>query len=200
MQTLSTFATHKARILKLTKGSIINLQVAKDKAGLRLISTVSDCEAVLKVLEKPRRVAPPVPGWVKQRYNETHKLWITKECPAAIRDHGWQPPIFPKVHTGNGLNNFIENFITWSGFRATRINVSGRKLNGKYIKSATRPGSADVSSTINGSVMWETKIGADKPSDKQLKEQAREIAAGGQYHFVKTAEQFLNIFDGILYG
>lgn len=199
---MTPFATLKQKILSITgEGNFINLAVAKQKAGLSMISTVADAEKVLKVLTKPKRITPPVSANVKQRYNEAHQIWFKQRCPEAYKDGHYTEPTMPKIFTGNGLNTFIENYLTWMGYRATRINVSGRKLQGKWIKSSTRTGSADVSSTINGrSVQWETKVGADKASPAQLREQQRERAAGGEYFFVKTAESFLNIFDQIVYG
>lgn len=195
----------KKRILKLTKGSIINLQVAKDKAKIKLISTEDDCKAILRVLEKPRRITPPVPEWVKDRYNEAHRVWFMTENKQAYIDGHYCKPVFPPVHKSNGLTNFALNFITWQGFRATRISASGRKLpgpnGGKWIKGTTRPGSADISATINGkSLMIEIKCGMDVPSDKQLKEQARERRAGGIYEFARTAEDVINLFDSVRFG
>lgn len=197
---MSDFSAHKATILRLTKGSTINLMVAKQKAGLTMIRTVADAEAVLKVLTKPRKITPPVPQYVKDRYNEAHRVWVQREAPNYYKE-GYTSPVMPKIHTGNGLNTFIENFITWMGYRATRINVTGRRINGKWARSSTRTGTADVDSTIKSlAVKWETKAPGDRPSPAQLKEQAREIKAGGQYHFIYSAEQFLGIFDSIVYG
>lgn len=115
----------------------------------------------------------------------------------------------PKVATANGLTQAIVNYINWTGNRATRINVQGRLVEGsmttetgttlskkKWIKSSTRKGTADISSTINGrSAMWEIKIGSDRPSEAQLKEQARERKSGGVYEFIKTIEQFFEVYD-----
>lgn len=106
----------------------------------------------------------------------------------------------------------VVKYLTWLGYRATRVNVQGRLIDGtektatgdligkkKFIKSTTRKGSADVSSTIKGrSVMWEIKIGKDKPSADQLKEQQREEKAGGLYFFIKTPEDFFYNLDTIL--
>lgn len=198
---MSDFATLKKKILKITgPDNWINLAVAKQKAGLTIIRTVADAEKVLRVLTKPRKITPPVPAMVRDRYNEAHKLWATRETPQAIRDHGWTAPVFPKVHTSNGLTAYIINLLTWHGYRATRISASGRKVAGKWIRGSTRPGSADISATCHGSWQIEVKVGQDKPSDKQLKEQEREQRAGGRYDFVKTAEGFIDLFDQVVYG
>lgn len=151
----------------------------------------------------------------KQRYITAHRRWQDREAPAMVKDHGYLATNFPKVGTSNGLQTFIINYINWSGYRATRINVAGRLidqpqrqesgivlLTKKYMPSTTRRGTADVSSTIriNGigaSVMWEIKVGKDKASEAQLKEQEREQRAGGYYFFVKDPEQFFEIYDSL---
>lgn len=115
----------------------------------------------------------------------------------------------PQVSKSNGLTAAIVNYINWTGNRATRINVQGRLVEGsettasgatlskkKWIKSSTRKGTADISSTISGrSAMWEVKCGTDRPRPEQLKEQERERKAGGIYEFVKTMEDFFEKYD-----
>jgi hypothetical protein len=80
----------------------------------------------------------------------------------------------------------------------------GRQINGKFIPSATRKGTADISATIrdkNGigrSIMIEIKVGKDKASQYQLDEQKKERQAGGIYEFISTPEQFFTLFDSII--
>lgn len=161
---------------------------------------------------------PEVMHDFKERYRAAHKINFAREFPAAFKDGFYSQPVLPKVNTSNGLTTYIINFIMWHGYRATRVNVSGRLIETpekqasgvilgtkKYMRSSTRKGSADISSTvpINGvgaSVMWEVKIGSDRPSANQLREQAREERAGGRYYFIKTVNDFLTIFDSLLYG
>lgn len=152
------------------------------------------------------------PLFVKSRYLAAHAENFAAQYPAAFKDHGLPGVVMPKTTTSNGLTTFIVNFLTWKGCRATRINVSGRLIEQpekqasgiilgvkKYMHSRTRKGTADISSTINGkSVMWEVKIGRDRPSQHQLDEQQREQRAGGQYHFVHTAAEFLSLYDQII--
>lgn len=135
------------------------------------------------------------PEW-RIRYNTAHYNYTLLRTPNVIRDGFYTGPTLPKVSTANGLTQFICNFINWSGYRATRINTMGRMVGGRWIHSTTRKGSADISSTIKGrSVMWEVKVGRDRPRPEQLAEQAKERAAGGIYEFVSTPEQFFAIFD-----
>jgi len=69
----------------------------------------------------------------------------------------------------------------------------------KWLPTAGRKGSADVSATIKGrSVMLEVKVGYDKPSEYQLREQELERKAGGIYEFVSTPEEFLAVYDKVV--
>jgi hypothetical protein len=135
------------------------------------------------------------PEW-RLRYNTAHYNYTCQRAPNVVRDGFYTGPTLPKVATANGLTQFICNFINWSGYRATRINTMGRMVGGRWIHSTTRKGSADISSTIKGrSVMWEVKVGRDRPRPEQLAEQQRERQAGGMYEFISTPEQFFAIFD-----
>ena len=46
--------------------------------------------------------------------------------------------------------------------------------------------------------MIEIKIGKDRASDFQLREQERERRAGGIYEFISTPEQFFELYDKIM--
>jgi hypothetical protein len=135
----------------------------------------------------------------KQRYNAAHLRWQELTYPEAFKSGFTHDPSMPVVTKANGLTNYICNFLNWSGHRATRINVSGRKVKDKWIRSTTRKGTADISATINGkSVMIEIKIGRDKPSLEQLAEQIKERNAGGIYEFVSNVEEFFMLYDSII--
>jgi len=134
-----------------------------------------------------------------KRYRDAKFNHQSKQFPQWIKDGHFIEPDRPDIGTANGLQSFIVDFLTWNEWRATRINVMGRQVNGKWIKSSTRTGSSDVSSTIAGkSVMFEVKINKDKPSPAQLKEQERERKAGGEYFFTKTVEDFFIQYDKVL--
>jgi hypothetical protein len=108
---------------------------------------------------------------------------------------------YPDVTTANGLTTFIIAFITWNGGNATRVNVMGRKVGNKWIKSTTRKGTADVTATIRGrSCKFEVKVGRDKPRPEQLAEQTRERAAHGVYEFISTPGDFYAVYDMIVAG
>jgi hypothetical protein len=135
------------------------------------------------------------PIW-KLRYNTAHYNYTLERTPNVVKDGFYTGPPTPVVTKSNGLTTFIINFLNWSGYRATRINTMGRQINGKFIPSATRKGTADISATVKGrSIMIEIKVGKDKPRPEQLTEQQRERQAGGIYEFVHTPEEFFLIFD-----
>ncbi len=198
----------RRRIWTLAKQSVVNIQVAADKAGVQTpIRSVQDAEAVIAVLTKPRRKAPPVPQFVKDRYLAAHRLFFARQYPAASGDGHYATPEIPPVHTSNGLQRYIVNFCTWMGCYGNRINTTGRRVFDKkkgrevWIKGSTATGSGDTVTCIKSDMVWfEVKIGKDGPSDKQLREQSRVIAAGGYYYFTKTAEDFLSHFDAHYYG
>jgi hypothetical protein len=142
------------------------------------------------------------------RYCEAHIANFKANYPTAFKDGHYTPPVPPRVKGANGLTLAIVNFLNWSGHNATRINTMGRPVETfekvaygtlrtkKYIPSQTRKGTADITATIRGrSVKIEVKAGNDKPSPDQLKEQIRELNAGGIYEFVSDMDQFFNFYD-----
>lgn len=149
---------------------------------------------------------------IKERYLQAHENYFKEQYPNAYRNGHYTPPKMPIVAKANGLTTFIINYLTWQGFRATRINVSGRLIDGvektasgavlttkKWMRSTTRKGTADISATINGrSVMLEIKVGRDRPSEHQLIEQQRERKAGGIYEFCSSPEEFFQIYDKVV--
>ncbi len=153
----------------------------------------------LPPLRSPRKVKvkqPALPQWCKDRYQAAHENDFKAKYPQAYASGNYFTPKMPDTNKANGLTLAIVNFLLWSGHRATRVSSAGRMIKGKYIPGSTRKGAADISATIKGrSVMFEIKIGADKPSEYQLREQALERKAGGQYEFVKTFEEFICIYD-----
>lgn len=150
----------------------------------------------LPPLRQPRKLKPkqvPIPDWCKQRYIEAHQ----KSFSQAVKDAGHTfKATMPDTRKANGLTQTVLKFLLWNGHRATRVSSSGRMIKGRYIPGTTRKGAADLSSTIKGrSVMWEVKVGSDRASPEQLREQELERKAGGEYYFIKSFEQFLTIYD-----
>ena len=135
----------------------------------------------------------------KERYYEAHKKHTTERTPSVVKDGHYCNPALPKVQTANGLTLLICNYINWMGYRATRISTTGRQVGGRWIYGTTRKGTADISATIKGrAVQIEIKVGKDKPSEYQLKEQEKERKSGGIYEFVSNPEQFFELYDYVM--
>jgi hypothetical protein len=147
----------------------------------------------------------------KERYLSAHTQWFKRTYPMAFKDGHYTMPTIPKIKNANGLTKFILNFIKYDGYRATRVSSAGRYIEAKneqghkiagggmFIPSTTRRGAADLSCTIKGrSVMIEIKIGNDKPSEYQLREQQLERVSGGIYEFISTPEEFFELYDKII--
>ncbi len=145
----------------------------------------------------------------REQYSAAHKQFQRANYPTTVKDFGCLKTTFPDVTKANGLTRAIINFLTYEGWRATRINSQGQLVKGaerqpsgniltvrQWRPGSTRKGTADISATINGrSVMFEVKIGKDKPSEYQLAEQARERKAGGIYEFIHTIEEFFQWYN-----
>lgn len=143
-----------------------------------------------------------LPEW-KIRYQDAHRKWQAVQYPSATMDHGVTSTNFPDTRKANGLTRMVVQYLIYQGHRATRISSSGRVIekNGhsRYIPGTTRRGAADVSATINGrSCMFEVKVGMDKPSIEQLREQQLERKAGGIYEFIISPEEFFIFYDLII--
>lgn len=135
----------------------------------------------------------------KQRYQQAHELNFKQQYPKAYADGHYTAPKYPDVRKANGLTLAICNFVNWNGYRATRISTTGRQLGGKWIYGTTRKGTADISLTLKGrAVQIEIKVGNDRASEHQIKEQAKERAAGGVYEFVGCMDQFISFYDEFL--
>ena len=150
-----------------------------------------------------------VPFKPHPRYLQAHEKDFATKYPVAYTGGHYFKTKQPDCRKANGLTQSIINFLLWNGHRATRVSSTGRMigqknnhlyggLKQKYIPGTTRKGAADISATIKGrSIMIEVKVGADKPSEHQLKEQELERKAGGIYEFCKTFEDFLILYDSL---
>lgn len=193
-----TLSELKQTIWNKVNKNLIDLQVAADKAGVMLpVTSITEAEKLLASLQ-PKKKPPKLKLQQHHidRYRKAYDDYQRKNFPNWHSDGHAIEANIPDTGTANGLTLFICNYIKWRGYRATRINVSGRQIGDQWIKSSTRKGTADISATINGrSLMIEIKVGKDRPSAAQLKEQERERKAGGEYVFIKTVEEFFNVYD-----
>ena len=102
--------------------------------------------------------------------------------------------------TANGLTKLVCAWINFHGGNARRVNTGGiyNHKTGKYRFSGATNGQADISATWHGkSLQIEIKAGKDRPREDQLRQQARERAAGGIYEFVHNFDEFLQIIKSL---
>jgi len=117
--------------------------------------------------------------------------------------------------TANGLTKCIIDFLTFSGWQAERINSTGRPIDNtkiitdvlgskrrigsmKWIPGTGTKGTADISATINGrSCKIEVKM-KDRQSEDQKRYEEQVIRAGGLYWIVRSFEEFLNKYNGLV--
>lgn len=187
----------KKRIWEYAKNDLPTVKAAMEKAG-KNDNSERYWKKVLAIV-RPKKVKAIVDASYLKRYSDAKYAYESIEYPEWIKAGHFLDPIIPDTNTSNGLTTFICHYLNWCGHRATRISSAGRQLpGGKFIPSSTRKGSADISSTINGkSVMFEVKVGKDRPSPAQLKEQAKERKAGGEYFFTHNVEEFFMQLDGL---
>ncbi len=146
----------------------------------------------------------------RDQYQDAHRKFQEQQYPTTYRDFGWLSTTFPPVTKANGLTRAIINYLTWSGHYANRISSAGRMGKAperqaasgniltvnKFIPSQTKRGTADIHAIINGKhVSIEIKIGADRMSEHQEREQHRIEQAGGIYIVIKTIEQFFEWYN-----
>jgi len=96
--------------------------------------------------------------------------------------------------SANGLTRAIIAWLKLNGYFAARINTMGTynaKL-GKYIRSGSTKGIADIQSVVNGlHISVEVKIGNDKMRPDQLKVKSEIEKAGGIFIIVSSFDNFL---------
>lgn len=108
--------------------------------------------------------------------------------------------------TANKLTDAITDFIRLTGGYADRINNMGVMRNGKWTRSGTRKGIADIMASkpidvggrlIGVQVAIEVKIGKDRQSEDQKKIEAEVVRSGGFYIIAKDWNGFYNQWDAI---
>lgn len=141
------------------------------------------------------------PEWVYERYNKAYRDYQAANFPTWVADGHTLDARAVDTSTANGLQTFIQNYLTWTGSYGNRINTTGRQLpDGKWIKGTTKRGTGDILACINGRmVFFEVKAGRDKASDKQLEQQRKVRASRGEYLFVRTAAEFLTEYEKLLH-
>lgn len=156
-----------------------------------LKEAIAETEAKQK---KKRARAKTVKSYVKPesiiKLQETYLKWRIKQDENCSQPKG---AVFSDENA-NELTKAIVAHVYCNGGFAGRINSTGtyKQSEGRYIKSGSRNGMADVNTCINGRhIQIEVKIGSDKPRPAQLQVQEEVEKAGGVYIFVKTFDDYL---------
>lgn len=101
-----------------------------------------------------------------------------------------------KENSTNNLTQSIIKYITLIGGYAVRIQVQGQwnEKIGKWTKSMTRKGTADIHACIRGKhYSIEVKTGKDTMSDDQKETQSDVIKAGGIYLVAGNLDDLIKI-------
>jgi hypothetical protein len=115
--------------------------------------------------------------------------------------------------TANGLTKAILSWLELNGHWASRINTTGRylqgqqytdvlghkkQLPGKWIPGTTRRGTADIHAVINGRhVSIEVKVGRDRMSELQHETQQAIEQSGGIYLIVRSFDDFMSHYRSL---
>lgn len=187
--------------------NLVELQVSADKAGVLLpISDIREAEKLLKSLnKKDKKIKPRVSDEVYKRYRDAKYNYECGKFPKWINDGHFIEPERPTDDT-NGLQNFIEDYLTWTGHFANRTGNEGRVLkDGTRIKSSSKNGMQDMDCNLKHpkhpfGIPWkiEVKAGKDTHKDHQ-KEYGQQVSStGAVYSVVKSCADFLQQMDKLL--
>lgn len=148
-------------------------------------------------------------NWKDQLKEIKYKMMEERIPSAFIASGGRTMKLKPFTDaTANGLTNCIIDWINGSGGTANRINTQGQVRKERvefagnqhkdfirFTTSTTRKGTADIHGVMNGRhLSIEVKIGADRLSKEQIKEQERITAAGGLYFVARNMQSFVTWF------
>ena len=149
----------------------------------------------------------------KKRFEQLYLKNKLENYPSFIGRENCMPPANTKESGANDLTRLVIDFIIFNDGQAERISSMGRYIDGtkqitdcigrkrtigtgKYVKSTTTNGTADISATIKGrSVKIEIKWKKDSQSDDQKKYQQSIEKSGGIYIIIKTFDDFIDWFD-----
>jgi len=149
----------------------------------------------------------------KKRFEQLYLKNKLENYPSFIGRENCIPPANIKEAGANDLTRLVIEFIIFNDGQAERISSMGRYIDGtkqvtdcigrkrtigtgKFIKSTTTNGTADISATIKGrSVKIEIKWKKDNQSDDQKKYQQSIEKSGGIYIIIKTFDDFVDWLD-----
>lgn len=129
--------------------------------------------------------------------------YYRRTWPNATADHGVPKPKQYTDLTANGLTRCIKDWINFSNGDAARQNITGimRKVKGhmKFTRGGGRKVSSDVRAILPGgrAASIEVKIGKDRMSPDQIKEQKRTTDAGGLYFIATNMPDFVQWWNSV---
>lgn len=194
------------------KRNIVDLQVAADKAGVRLpVTEIKEADKLLKSLTNRVKNKTPVPPADYKRYRDAKYKHQAANFPSWVADGHFIEPDIPAMAKATDLENFIIDFLTWSGHFANRTGNEGRVImkNGeaKRIPSSSKRGMQDIDCNLKHSqhqygIPWkiEVKYGKDTHKDHQRAFGAQVQQTGGWYSVVRNTVDFFSQYDQLLTG
>ena len=131
--------------------------------------------------------------------------WINAKHPTYPYDYEPNKYFYANTTHREYLSKFIEDVMTKvlkeHGADPQKAPDKGRQIRkgGKQIwikQKGVKTGRADIICFFNGKMYnLEVKVGKDKMSPDQIKEQQRAIQNGEEYVIIKTVDDFLKIYD-----
>ena len=154
----------------------------------------------------------------KQEYEELKKAETLHKHPATGHQYELRWGMLDKFKSPSSasqLEKAIKKFLLMKGHQAAITEVRGTFIppefldtamgrietkKGRYIKSGSTLGQADVSSSIFGvAVHWEVKFSkSDRQSKEQRKFESLVLQAGGFYFIVRTVDDFYDKYYTLL--
>lgn len=190
--------------------------IEKAKQGVKIDpTTVHYWEAVLRRVEelmkpiKRKRKYPPISEVAKTRYRDAKWSWYDKNLRVIIDDgHFIEPGKFPD-NSANGITNYIEDFLGWSGHFANRTGNEGRVIikDGEpmRIPSASKNGMQDIDINLKHpahpfGIPWKCEVKAEGDTVKKNQEKfGKKVSkTGGHYSVVRSVDDFLMQYDQLM--
>jgi hypothetical protein len=147
----------------------------------------------------------------KEQLKEMKYSYMERKTPGAFVASGGRSMKLKPYNdtTANGLTTAVIDWINYTGGHAVRINTQGQVRKEKlqlafgnsreivrFTPSTTAKGTFDISATVLGrSVKIEVKIGNDRMSDAQLRQQAKEEAAGALCFVARDMQSFVSWYN-----
>lgn len=206
MTPLDTIKTTIFNHKKIARNMVL-LQEYADKAQVTIpITEIREAEKLLAYINKPnKKPKARVSDEVYKRYRDAKYLYESENFPTWIKDGHFIEPDRP-TDDSNGIQNFIEDYLTWTGHFANRTGNEGRVLkDGTRIKSSSKNGMQDMDCNLKHpahpfGIPWKVEVKAAKDTHKehQKKYGAAVASTGAVYSVVKSCADFLEQFDKLL--